>query len=425
MPIPRARRPLTHRLHPLPATRRPAYPSAASGRRRSARLGATARVGLLLILLLHAPLPLSAQDAAGEPIRFATFNAALSGETADDLRQRLADGSDADLQKVARIVQQVRPDVLLLQEFDHDASGELGRQFRRHYLEVAQGSGRPIHYAHAYAPPVNTGLPTDLDLDGDGRSDGPGDAHGWGAYPGQYGMLLLSRYPVLTREVIDRRDTVWGRLPFSLYPEAYYPAAARPALRLSSKTHALVPLARGDERFAVLISHPTPPVFDGEEDRNGRRNFDEIGLLAQMVHRHDGPLVVMGDLNADPADGESRRGAVDQLLQHTRLTDPAPTSAGAVAAAERDGGVNADHRSDPARDTADWADHDGRGPGNLRVDYVLPSTEWTVADAGVYWPTPDQPDAALIEVSDHRLVWVDLFRQGPPPRNPRRAPYGR
>ena len=386
-------------------------------------------VGWVGVLLLGLPAPLSGQGQAQEqpddPIRFATFNAALSGKTADDLRQRLADDRDPGLRRVAEIVQRVRPDVLLIQEFDHDPTGELGRRFREAYLQVDQGQGQAITYPHAYAPPVNTGQPTGLDLDGDGRSDGPGDAHGWGDYPGQYGMLLLSRYPIVGQEIQDRRDTLWGRLPFSLYPKTYYPPAVRDTLRLSSKTHAVVPIRRGDQRFAVLISHPTPPVFDGEEDRNGRRNYDEIGLLAQMVHRHDGPLVVMGDLNADPADGESRGGAVDQLLNHSRLIDPRPRSEGGVAAARRDAGVNADHQTDPALDTADWGDAPGRGSGNLRVDYVLASTQWTVRDAGVFWPTPEEPGAELIGVSDHRLVWVDLLLQGPPPRNPRRAPFGR
>jgi len=45
---------------------------------------------------------------------------------------------------------------------------------------------------------------------------------------------------------------------------------------------------RGDQsadgvRHRLLVHHPTPPAFDGPEDRNGRRNHDEIRLLAEVL----------------------------------------------------------------------------------------------------------------------------------------------
>src|SRR3546814_2632341 len=55
----------------------------------------------------------------------------------------------------------------------------------------------------AYLAPVNTGVPSGLDLDGSGTVGGEGrdrgnDAWGYGLHPGQYGMLVLSRYPIDT-----------------------------------------------------------------------------------------------------------------------------------------------------------------------------------------------------------------------------------
>ena len=35
-----------------------------------------------------------------------------------------------------------------------------------------------------------------MDLDRDGKTDGPGDAFGFGKFPGQYAMALLSRHPL-------------------------------------------------------------------------------------------------------------------------------------------------------------------------------------------------------------------------------------
>ncbi|MGO3815510.1 MAG: endonuclease/exonuclease/phosphatase family protein, partial [Cellulosimicrobium funkei] len=62
----------------------------------------------------------------------------------------------------------------------------------------------------------------------------------------------------------------------------------------------------------------------------------------------------------------------------------------------------------------DFAD---TAPGNLRADYVLPSRDLRVRDAGVFWPVQADPLSRLTGVfpfpsSDHRLVWVDLAVRG-------------
>ena len=120
--------------------------------------------------------------------------------------------------------------------------------------------------------------------------------------------------------------------------------------------------------------------------------------------------MVLGDQNADPLDGDSVDAAIDQLLDHRRVQDPAPRSAGGVEAAALQGGANATHRGDPALDTADFAD---TAPGNLRADYVLPSLTLPPVASGVFWPKQADPLSALTGVfpfpsSDHRLVWVDV-----------------
>jgi len=115
----------------------------------------------------------------------------------------------------------------------------------------------------------------------------------------------------------------------------------------------------------------------------------------------DGPAVVLGNLNVDPVDGEGRREVLKALLDGP-LQDPAPGGPGGEAEADPE------HAGDPARDTVDW-----EGPGNLRVDYVLPQEGLEVADAGVLWPADGAPldglDLATARTaSRHRLVWVDL-----------------
>ena len=121
--------------------------------------------------------------------------------------------------------------------------------------------------------------------------------------------------------------------------------------------------------------------------------------------------MILGDYNADPNDGNSWDKAIHQLLDSSRLVDPLPSSEGAVEASAAQGGDNVSHVSDPRHDTADFSEP---SPGNLRVDYVLPSVgAMKVVDSGVFWPTKADPLYRLtgeypFPTSDHRLVWVDV-----------------
>jgi hypothetical protein len=229
----------------------------------------------------------------------------------------------------------------------------------------------------------------------------------------------LSRLPIDEGAVRSFRRLSWAELPGALLPvrddgSPYPDAEARAALRLSSRAHWDVPVVLpGGGRLHLLAANPTPPLFDGAERFNARRNHDEIRLWSEYLSgaavRDDSgvvagppgsPVVLLGNLNADPFDGAGLRQGIVGLLAHPRLQDPRPASGGGAAAA------TPGQRGDPSLDTADWRE-DG-GPGNLRVDYVLPSAELDVAGAGVFWPAPGEPLAeAAAAASDHRLVWVD------------------
>lgn len=358
--------------------------------------------------------PADPQVDAGTRLRVATFNTALSRDESGALRAAMLAGDDARIKLVAEVLQRTRPDIVLLQEIDYDPTGRTYEALQANYLGVAQNGAEPIDYPYRYAPEVNTGVSAGVDLNGDGEVAGPQDAHGWGNYPGHYGMVVLSKYPIDVDAVRTFREARWMDVnPQSLEATDYYSDEASQVLRLSSKTHADVPVAvPGMTTLHLLISHPTPPVFDGPEDRNGYRNTAEIGFWASYLESSHDPanaaFVILGDLNADPNDGDSRPGAMVGLLEHPRIQPIAPTSTGAAEAAERDGGANLTHRTDPATDTADWNDTPPRGSGNLRVDYVLPGVGLEVLGSGVFWPTRDDTLAYLLDASDHRLVWVDL-----------------
>jgi endonuclease/exonuclease/phosphatase family metal-dependent hydrolase len=380
----------------------------------------------LCIALVVGATPAHAKDA----IRIATFNAALNRPEAGALRHALTTPEDAQAKAIAAIIQQLRPDVLLLQEFDYDAGAKALTAFHDTYLRVGQAGRKAIEYRYRWAVPTNTGLPTPFDLDRDGKTGGPGDAHGFGRHPGQYGYAILSRIPFDVGAVRTFQRFLWTDMPDARLPsvpatkQPWYGPKALATLRLSSKNHVIVPLRIGARTIFLLAAHPTPPVFDGPEDRNGRRNADEIRLLADALspstsgylvddagQRGGLPagaeFVILGDLNADPVDGDSAGGAIAQLLDHPRVHpgvargEAVPSSVGGRAH-----GAKPTHKGNPAHDTAEWG---------LRVDYVLPSRGLRVIDSGVYWPAPDAGEAALVTATkarkaptDHRLVWIDL-----------------
>ncbi|MFD7276387.1 endonuclease/exonuclease/phosphatase family protein [Streptomyces sp. NPDC059862] len=371
-------------------------------------------------------------------VRFATFNASLNRGTQGALVTDLSAADNVQARNAAETIQRVDPDVLLINEFDYDADGTAARLFRRNYLAMSQNGARPVHYRYHYTGPVNTGVASGVDFDGRGGavttpgSDAYGqDAFGYGWFPGQYGMLVLSKYPIDTRAVRTFQRFLWKDMPDNLLPKDYYSDEAEAVFRLSSKSHWDVPVRIGHETVHFLVSHPTPPTFDGVEDRNGRRNHDEIRLWADYIGgrrrcsylyddkgvrgglRPGARFVIAGDQNADPYDGDSYGDAIRQLLDHPAVNLPAtpPSSAGGVEAARLQGGANTAHTGNPAYDTADFSD---TAPGNLRVDYVIPSKGLTPVSNGVFWPTSDDPLYRLVgsgwpvPTSDHRLVWQDV-----------------
>ncbi len=390
----------------------------------------------------------ASENTPTQSVRFATFNVYLNRPMEGALVTDLGTTDNPQAQKVAEIIQRMAPDVLLLNEFDHDDAGEGLQLFRENYLERSQNGAAPAIYPHVLAAPSNTGLSSGHDLDRDGmvttesgsRAYG-GDAFGYGEFPGQYAMAILSKYPIDEERVRSFQQFRWIDMPNALLPDDpetaepddWYSAEAMEEFRLSSKSHWDVPIMIGDKVVHVLAAHPTPPGFDGDEDRNGKRNHDEIRLLADyltpgaMAYLYDDVgdpaalpagtrFVIMGDLNADPHDGSGVDGAIEQLLDAPAVSQAAaPTSAGGAQQAQIQAGANLTHIGPPSEDTADFNDDPTRGIGNLHLDFVLFSKfGFRETASGVFWPGPEEQHYDLIgpgfpiESSDHRMVWRDL-----------------
>ena len=369
-------------------------------------------------------------------LRVVTFNI-------EDLRtSELQDPSAPRPRMAAAILQEIRPDVLLINEIAYDQPGapgwvegrepgQNGQRFADLFLAVPQGENLEALRFVAFMRPVNTGVASGLDLDNDGRvslepdplafEDRRGeqtdadrtygqDAWGFGTFPGQYGMALLVRegLEILGGQARTFQRLAWSRMPGALQPEdpvaetSWYSPEEWSVLRLSSKSHWDVPIRLpGGAEIHALASHPTPPAFDGPEMRNRLRNHDEIRFWVDYLDGADylvddqgrsgglpegSHFVVLGDLNADPEGGNSLEGAIDRLLAHDRVNSgfapEASSSAGELPHLE-------------PSDTAGWG---------LRVDYVLPSADLEILDGGV-WRSPPATD---VEVSDHYPVWLDI-----------------
>ncbi len=363
-------------------------------------------------------------------VRVATFNVALHGTQEGDVIRRLERSSNEQAQGIAAILQEVRPDVVLLNEVDWDAEGQAAQLLHDNFLAVSQGGREPLLYSYVYVATSNTGVPSGYDLDGDGNtvltpgSEAYGnDCFGFGEYEGQYSFVVYSTMPFSPERTFQ--EFLWKDMPDNDIPPGHYSTDAIQVLRLSSKNHIDLPVVVGEVDLHLLLSHPTPPTFDGNEDRNGRRNHDEIRFWADYLDggsyfyddqgtggaAANNTFVLMGDMNADPNDGDSIPDSIRQLLEHPKIQDDTPASAGAVEQADKQGGANADHVTEAAYDTADFEDTE---VGNLRLDYILPSKTLTVEGSGVFWPKEDEEGFEYVgtypfPVSDHRLVWMDLL----------------
>lgn len=365
-------------------------------------------------------------------IKIAAFNVSMDAtnyvgrDTVKATNQVLKEQLNSDHQQiknVAEIIQRVRPDIILLNEFDYIEDPAQGVEvFIKRYLNVSQHpSLDAIDYPYYYYAPVNTGKPSPFDLNGDTKATGTqSDAWGFGFFEGHYGMMLLSRYPIDTNNIRTFQNFKWKDMPNALRPidpvskTPFYNDEIWAQYPLSSKSHWDVPVNVNGEVIHILASHPTPPVFDGPEDRNGSKNHDEVRFwldyitpsLSAYIYDDSGTkgglasqtrFVIVGDQNSSTTEGDSRKEAISGLLSSSMINDEQiPQSKG--------GDLHDENNPLSAFHTAYWG---------MRADYVLPSSYGVeVIGNGVFWPLKDDETYRLVESreasSDHRLVWSTL-----------------
>ena len=328
-------------------------------------------------------VPRGGASAADPPVRFATFNASLNRNNAGQAAGRtLSTPGNAQADTVAEIIQRVRPDVLLINEFDFEptAVGWPSCSRTTTCRSARTGAAPRSTTPTSSSRPSNTGIPSGFDLNNNGaRRRARTTPSASGSSPASSAWPSSRSYPIDRRPVRTFQNFLWKDMPGALLPDdPATPGAGRLVLaggarRLPALVEESLGRARSTsaaETVHFLVSHPTPPVFDGPEDRNGTRNFDEIRFWADYITparrratsttttaataaSSRAPLfVIAGDQNSDPLDGDSIPGAIQQLLEHPLVnTKVTPSSAGAVEASGAAGRGQHDPPQRPARST--------------------------------------------------------------------------
>ena len=199
-----------------------------------------------------------------DTIRFASYNVSMFRDAEGALENELTNPISPQVQRVAAVVQQVKPDVLALMEFDFDADSRALASFKHNFLEISQNGSDTIEYKYACSIISNTGVLSVVDLNGDGQVNLPNDAFGFGNFPGQFAFAILSKYPFDLDNFRTFREFKWKDLPEANLPvnadgSSYYSDEALEVFRLSSKNHIDLPVILPDgERVHMILAHPTP-----------------------------------------------------------------------------------------------------------------------------------------------------------------------
>lgn len=384
------------------------------------------------------------------------------------------------IRNVAAIIQTVRPAALMVAEFNNAGTGEDMQaltHFRVNYLAVAQSPNgidggdelKPISFPFVGNYATNTGLTSGYDLDNNGKNTDPGDAWGFGKYHGQYAFALLSQFPIEHDKVRTFQTFKWKDMPTATNvavnckaeneaawcnDEYWYNDEEWANMPMSSKNHVdapiTIPTANGNKTIHLLMSHPTPPVFDKgtEAPYNVAKNAAEIEFWVDYVTgaeqaayiyddkgnkgglATDSSFVVLGDLNADPENGDGDLTSIRALLNHQRVN----THASIGSYAPKSFGAPECLTSNECKESSWNTPYPEMitSTFGLRVDHATPSSDLNITDSGVYWPASFELGRLLVNdpriiaykwdgsvddinsgkgkavSSDHRLVWLNI-----------------
>ncbi len=307
-------------------------------------------------------------------VRFGHFN------IRDLSMEKLADPDNIQARMAASIVKRFRPDVLSVNEIE--ASPEAPGFFVEKFLNRGDD---PIDYPHHYLCRTNSGIPS--------GGPAPFDYRGFGLFPGQYGLALLSRFRILpgTREFFD---FPWRALPQTVL--GCDNTEVPPDYPLFSTGCADIPVDIEGKGVHVILTHLSIPIR-GYLSRE--RNADQSVFLRQYIDGKPlpglGPLesdrfVLMGDLNSDPEAGDGIKEPIKELLEDGRITFRRAEEATFLEGGGLPGPLLAPEGF------------------QLRLDYVLPSRALNSEGMRVFRPEGERDWWKRARIaSDHFFLWCD------------------
>ena len=313
---------------------------------------------MMLLVMSWALLP--ARTQAGS-VKVALFHTDLSRATPAKLLRDLLDETPDDIQLAVDRIVAADADILIVGDIDDDRDHLAADAFRQRIATAGRA------YPHMAVLRSNGGR-----LLASHRTAGYGDFHGDGA------VVVLSRYEIT--QVHDLQDWTCAQVQCHFDTD--------PSMVLSSRLMGMAGIMGPTGPMWIGITHATPPVFDGPEDRNGWRNFDQLMFWRDVLDRRydlPRPDVIALLANIDPAVGEGTKEGIQTVITDPRLRDSAPQGCHYLLGC--------------SSVTAYWP---VPGPGAMRTYYLLPAREWAIVQSGLSWGTPS-PDE-----SRHALVWMQL-----------------
>jgi hypothetical protein len=341
---------------------------------------------------------------------------------------KIVAASDAQVTAAAEVIARFAPDIVSINELQYDmvnvpTSGLPGAPYAKAggFQGGAENAVRlaahvtkaaaDVTYPHTLITRGNSGYY----WEGDDLGQSSYVLRGWGEWPGRFNTAVLSRYPILENEVRVIHDIPWKSLPETSIDKMKQAEGidVPDGFPIFEKSLNIVPVDLGDRVLYLVLLHTVSPAFD---PINPYRNFDELRALRLFLDgalpgveplSADARFVILGDLNADPDDGDGLAGAIEQLVNHPSVVAWYPAGHGTKGA---NGQLNT-YVSGCGKDDGTTVT-DPTKKFQMQLDYILPGKTIGQPKAGeVFWPdhVASPEDWALrCTASDHALLYADL-----------------
>lgn len=344
--------------------------------------------------------------------------------------KKLMDAADEQATAAAEVLARFAPDVVNINELQYDIQGVPtssspgqpkadakpgtfggAAENAKRLADRVRGVDPTADYPYVIQTLGNSGFL----WEGSNNGSAVFDLRGWGEWRGRFNTAILSKWPILEDQIRVIADFAWEDLPDNLIAqmETEQGLTVPQGWPLFEKCLNVIPVQIGDEVVHFVLLHPVTPVYDVI---NTYRNHDELHALQLFLEGklpgvdplpEGAKYVVIGDLNADPEDGDGIEGSIQQVLDHPGLTAFFPEGHGT----KYSNGARNTYLGGCGLDDGSTVD-DPTTHFQLQLDYLLPSkTLGTPTGGEVFFPdfktAKDDFDLAC-RASDHRFVYEEI-----------------